>query len=84
MTPSGAGNIGDVGSKGAQRKDGDIIPEAAVRPSQDGRAFHTGRGGAGNENGKTSLDKPEEKPVLVGHQSLADKIKLKLASIFKK
>ncbi|KAF7554670.1 hypothetical protein G7046_g6746 [Stylonectria norvegica] len=45
----GAGNIGDQDSKPSlERKDEVVIPEAAVRPSQDGRDFHTGRGGAGN------------------------------------
>merc|ERR1712080_553905 len=45
----GAGNIGDIGSQSTQRKDRDVIPDSAVRPSTDAQDFHTGRGGAGNE-----------------------------------
>lgn len=85
----GAGNIADVGTKSSERADKDIIPEAAVRPSQDGRDFHTGRGGAGNEfsgnvEGKKSLEKPAEKATPVAPQGLADKLKAKLFGGFKK
>ncbi|KAH6898966.1 hypothetical protein B0T10DRAFT_124981 [Thelonectria olida] len=90
----GAGNIADVGTKAAERRDQDLVPESAVRPSQDGRDYHTGRGGAGNEyqaNGekkseeKKSEEKPAvEKPVLGTHQSVADKLKHKLFGFGKK
>ncbi|KAF7545829.1 hypothetical protein G7Z17_g8895 [Cylindrodendrum hubeiense] len=84
----GAGNIADVGTKGGERLDRDIIPEAAVRPSQDGREFHTGRGGAGNEYSgeekKSEEQKPVEKAVPVAYQSLADKLKAKIFGGFKK
>lgn len=46
----GAGNIGDKGVPATERKDRDIIPEAAVRLSTDTGDYHTGRGGAGNEH----------------------------------
>ncbi|OAA79969.1 hypothetical protein LEL_03455 [Akanthomyces lecanii RCEF 1005] len=46
----GAGNIGDKGLPATERKDRDIIPEAAVRLSTDTGDYHTGRGGAGNEH----------------------------------
>ncbi|KPM39943.1 hypothetical protein AK830_g6624 [Neonectria ditissima] len=87
----GAGNIGDVGTKSSERLDKDIIPEAAVRPSQDGRDFHTGRGGAGNNHkdetkaeGKKSLEKkPDDKHIPVAPKSLADKLKAKLFGLKK-
>ncbi|TQV95848.1 hypothetical protein IF1G_05677 [Cordyceps javanica] len=46
----GAGNIGDKGHPATERKDRDIIPDAAVRHSTDTGDYHTGRGGAGNEH----------------------------------
>ncbi|KJZ76599.1 hypothetical protein HIM_03935 [Hirsutella minnesotensis 3608] len=52
----GAGNITDAGTTPTpQRKEYDLVPAAATRPSHDGRGdqeqdFHTGRGGAGNEH----------------------------------
>merc|ERR1712080_810558 len=46
----GAGDIGDIGSQSTQRKDRDVIPDSAVRSSTDAQDYHTGRGGAGNEN----------------------------------
>ncbi|KAH7133561.1 hypothetical protein EDB81DRAFT_887375 [Dactylonectria macrodidyma] len=84
----GAGNISDVGVKSTERVDKDIIPEAAIRPSQDGRDFHTGRGGAGNEfsNGeeKAKKKKSTEKATPVAPQSLADKLKAKIFGRSKK
>jgi len=74
----GAANIGDAGDRPATRTDVDVIPEAAIRPSQD-TDFHTGRGGAGN----AQINSKKEEPA--GHDSaepqyisLADKLKQKL------
>ncbi|KAF4464436.1 GTP1 OBG domain-containing [Fusarium albosuccineum] len=85
----GAGNISDVGSKPSERRYKDIIPEAAVRPSQDGRDYHTGRGGAGNAQTATPERKSEEKLVdgkaaIVAPVGLADKLKAKIFGSFKK
>lgn len=63
-----------------------MIPEAAVRASQDQQDFHTGRGGAGNEH--TAID--HEKTAAAKHRadgapiSLADKLKMKIFGVFKK
>ncbi|KAM3532030.1 hypothetical protein NHJ13051_000406 [Beauveria bassiana] len=46
----GAGNIADRGHPATERKDRDLIPEAAIRHSTDTSDYHTGRGGAGNEH----------------------------------
>ncbi|KAM3566305.1 hypothetical protein ARSEF4850_000718 [Beauveria asiatica] len=46
----GAGNIADRGHPATERKDRDLIPEAAIRHSADTSDYHTGRGGAGNEH----------------------------------
>jgi hypothetical protein len=77
---TGAGNIGDVGTPTTERKDQDIIPETAIRPSQDGRDFHTGRGGAGNAQVATPERKSEEgeKPTAKTPVGLADKLKSKI------
>ncbi|CAG1963507.1 hypothetical protein HYE67_009206 [Fusarium culmorum] len=77
---TGAGNIGDIGTPTTERKDQDIIPEIAIRPSQDGRDFHTGRGGAGNAQVGTPERKSEEeeKPVTKTPVGLADKLKSKI------
>jgi len=60
------------------RADKDIVPEAAVRPSQD-TDYHTGRGGAGNEhltpNSKKSAAANGDAVTPVG---LADKLKYKI------
>ncbi|KAL3961806.1 hypothetical protein ACCO45_003329 [Purpureocillium lilacinum] len=57
----GAGNIADVGTTSSQRKDQDIIPDVAVRASQDTQDYHTGRGGAGNEH--TSAERAKSPPA---------------------
>ena len=83
---SGAGNITDVGTKTTPRNDVDLIPDSAVRPSQDAE-IHTGRGGAGNVNLNDAIEdqkalesyKEEDAPV-----GLADKLKDKLFGAFKK
>ncbi|KAF4988663.1 hypothetical protein FGRMN_9630 [Fusarium graminum] len=83
----GAGNIADVGTPATDRKDQDIVPEIAVRPSQDGRDYHTGRGGAGNAVPGTPEPKPEEQENLVTNKTpvgLADKLKSKLFGGHKK
>ena len=77
----GAGNISDVGSKPTERRDKDIIPDAAVRPSMDGRDYHTGRGGAGNAQTAAAAERKSEeklvteKPAIVAPVGLADKLK---------
>ena len=85
---TGAGNITDVGTPSSERKDRELVPEAAVRASQDSQDYHTGRGGAGNEhiingNGKKSKDahKYDANGTPV---SLADRLKAKLLGVFKK
>ncbi|KAK2600238.1 hypothetical protein QQS21_005034 [Conoideocrella luteorostrata] len=82
----GAGNIGDIGRAPTPRKDQDVIPEAAYRPSHDNKDYHTGRGGAGNEhvtNGhdKKDAQKSAEKDAPVG---FADRMKRKLFGFMKK
>jgi hypothetical protein len=75
--PTGAGNIGDKGVPAQVRKDHDVVPEAAVRPSQDGD-YHVGRGGAGNAH------VAENKTTHPVHHSLADKLKGQILGVFKK
>ncbi|KAF5603965.1 hypothetical protein FPCIR_1086 [Fusarium pseudocircinatum] len=79
-TSSGAGNIADIGTPTTERKDVDIIPETAVRPSQDGRDYHTGRGGAGNAQtaGSEKESEEHEKPAFKTPVGLADKLKSKI------
>lgn len=78
---TGAGNIADVGTTSKHRNDTDVVPEAAVRVSQDGQGYHTGRGGAGNEH---RVDEPAHaKPRPVAPVGLADKLKSKLFGAFK-
>lgn len=87
---TGAGNIGDVGVVSAIRKDHDIVPDAAVRASVDNQAYHTGRGGSGNEHAPNGHDKTghangDEKKAAVetAPVGLADKLKNKLFGTFK-
>ncbi|KAF4978056.1 hypothetical protein FZEAL_5521 [Fusarium zealandicum] len=85
----GAGNISDVGTKPGDRMDKDLIPEIAVRPSQDGRDYHTGRGGAGNAQTAGAERKSQEKlvnerPAIVAPVGLADKLKAKIFGGHKK
>jgi hypothetical protein len=64
----GAANIGgEPGVKGHHRTDDEIVPEAAMRPSQE--EYHTGRGGQGNVH---------QKDEDFAHDGLADKLKRKL------
>ncbi|VUC34476.1 unnamed protein product [Clonostachys rosea] len=83
----GAGNIGDAGVKTGERKDGEIIPEAATRNSININ-HHTGRGGAGNEAHAESEETaaPVEKAAdtSASPRSLADKLKDKIFGKFKK
>jgi hypothetical protein len=76
----GAANIADKGAAASARKDQDIVPEAAVRPSQDNQDFHTGRGGAGNLH--ISAEKAADKSSTP--KSLADKLKAKIFGFGKK
>ncbi|KAL2176000.1 uncharacterized protein P884DRAFT_301069 [Thermothelomyces heterothallicus CBS 202.75] len=86
----GAANIGDAGQKQGTRLDRDLVPEAAVRPSQDNADYHVGRGGAGNERHVTK--KSEEADGASGASGegltapvgLADKLKKKLFAVFAK
>lgn len=88
----GAANIGDAGQKQVTRLDKDLVPEAAVRPSQDNTDYHVGRGGAGNEHHVAK--KTEEAggangagtkcEGLVAPVGLADKLKYKLFGLFTK
>ncbi|EON97972.1 hypothetical protein UCRPA7_6506 [Phaeoacremonium minimum UCRPA7] len=78
----GAANIGDAHKKGGPRLDKEVVPEAAVRPSQDNSDYHVGRGGAGNEH-VVNKDKAKEKKDLVP-TGLADKLKNKIFGSFKK
>ncbi|POR38671.1 Uncharacterized protein TPAR_01128, partial [Tolypocladium paradoxum] len=82
----GAGNIGDVGTAASKRKDQDIVPEVAVRPSQDAQGFHTGRGGAGNEHTASNHEKraADKGPLNGAPIGLADRLKEKLFNVFKK
>lgn len=94
----GAGNIGDKGHPTTERKDRDIIPEAAIRQSLENADYHTGRGGAGNEhlanghphnNGQkhkengAGLKEEKKTDTSAAPTSLADKLKEKLLSAFK-
>lgn len=81
LDATGAANIGDAGVKQTVRADRDLIPDAAVRPFQDNSDYHTGRGGAGNEHiaKRDKAASGEAAPVAV-----ADKLKEKLFSVFKK
>ncbi|KAK4239085.1 hypothetical protein C8A03DRAFT_14530 [Achaetomium macrosporum] len=81
----GAANIADAGKKQTVRADKDLIPEAAVRPSQDNSDYHTGRGGAGNvEHVAPKKDKAEGEGKPAAPISLADKLKMKIFGVFKK
>ncbi|KAJ4320830.1 hypothetical protein N0V84_005650 [Fusarium piperis] len=86
----GAGNISDVGTKPSERRDKDIIPDAAIRPSMEGRDYHTGRGGAGNAQTAAAAERKSEeklvtsKPAIVAPVGLADKLKSMLFGGFKK
>lgn len=66
----GAANVGSPGIKPTERHDKEVIPEVAMRPSQD--EAHVGRGGAGNVHHAEGTTTP---PHPVG---LADKLKNKL------
>ncbi|KAI9172043.1 hypothetical protein HJFPF1_01535 [Paramyrothecium foliicola] len=80
----GAGNITDVGTPTSERRDHDVVPDVAVRASQDNQDYHTGRGGAGNEhvaNGKKDAHKYDENGAPI---SFADRLKAKLFGVFKK
>ncbi|KIN04803.1 hypothetical protein OIDMADRAFT_17693 [Oidiodendron maius Zn] len=67
----GVANIGSPNVKASERKDNIEIPDVALRPSQDGRDYHTGRGGDGNVH-------KADKPSIEHPQGLADKLKNKL------
>ncbi|KAB5579883.1 hypothetical protein GE09DRAFT_1167584 [Coniochaeta sp. 2T2.1] len=80
----GAANIGDAGKTAPSRKDVDIVPETAMRPSSENTDYHTGRGGAGNEHlahhGDGAPGKEHATRVADGAVSpkgLADKLKQK-------
>jgi hypothetical protein len=66
----GAANVGSPGIKPTMRHDREMIPEVAIRSSQD--EAHVGRGGAGNVHHSDGSTTP---PHPIG---LADKLKNKL------
>ncbi|RQM07007.1 hypothetical protein DH86_00000143 [Scytalidium sp. 3C] len=70
----GAANIGGSPAlKADQRKDHEIVPEVALRPSMEKENFHTGRGGEGNvHHAEPTPGKPQHP------EGLADKLKHKL------
>jgi len=67
----GAANIGSPGLPATKRSDNEIIPEQALRHSED-QDHHVGRGGAGNE------EHVHKKPEVKTHVGLADKLKMKI------
>jgi len=79
----GAGNIGDVGTPSSERKDVDVVPSEAIRPSTENQDFHTGRGGAGNEH-VTKKEAELKGDGTSAPVSLADRLKQKLVGVFKK
>ncbi|KAI1769752.1 hypothetical protein F4818DRAFT_314953 [Hypoxylon cercidicola] len=95
----GAANIADADKPAAAaRADAEIVPEAAVRKSMDAESFHVGRGGAANVHlpaeeqvakteGKQHAKVVDSSPSAAGatpNQGLADKLKHKIFSRFKK
>ncbi|KAK1783664.1 hypothetical protein QBC45DRAFT_398486 [Copromyces sp. CBS 386.78] len=84
----GAANIGDAGVKPHRRADKDMIPDVAMRHSQETENYHTGRGGAGNQHhvspagtGSGSDHAATTHHHGHGHErqhSLADKLKWKI------
>ncbi|KAI1346739.1 hypothetical protein F5Y01DRAFT_297024 [Xylaria sp. FL0043] len=84
----GAANIADKGRPATPRKDHDLVPAEAIRPSIDSD-FHTGRGGAANvvhvpkdEGSAAAGAGASSKPP--PNQGLADKLKHKIFGVFKK
>ncbi|KAH8814982.1 hypothetical protein F5884DRAFT_158982 [Xylogone sp. PMI_703] len=69
----GAANIGSPGLKADHRKDNEVVPEVALRPSMDKENFHTGRGGEGNVHIAESKSSKSKHP-----EGLADKLKYKI------
>jgi hypothetical protein len=67
----GAANIGSAHTKPTPRHDVEVVPETAMRPSQEDAQFHTGRGGGGNVH--LAVQKTSTHP-----EGLADKLKHKL------
>ena len=67
----GAANIGSAHTKPTPRHDVEVVPETAMRPSQEDAQFHTGRGGGGNVH--LAAQKTSTHP-----EGLADKLKHKL------
>ncbi|KAI1499198.1 hypothetical protein F5X99DRAFT_411365 [Biscogniauxia marginata] len=78
----GAANIADVDKPPTVRVDKDVVPEAAVRHSQD-TDHHVGRGGAANVHLAPESQKQKEQQKKP-NQGLADKLKHKIFGAFKK
>lgn len=74
---TGAANISDTNAA-APRTDREVVPDAALRPSTDNQDHHTGRGGEGN------VQRAHKHGEDNTHQGLADKLKAKVLSVFKK
>lgn len=85
LCSTGAANIADAGQVSTARKDHDLVPEAALRPSTDNADYHTGRGGAGNEHLAPGKEHgAHEQHHGASHKGLADKLKHKLFASFGK
>ncbi|KAI1733973.1 hypothetical protein F4680DRAFT_367328 [Xylaria scruposa] len=83
-TETGAANIADKDTPSATRADKDFVPAEAVRPSMEGD-FHTGRGGAANVAHTPETQGQDGAPAAKPpNQGLADKLKHKIFSVFKK
>ncbi|KAI9760086.1 MAG: hypothetical protein M4579_001919 [Chaenotheca gracillima] len=73
-TSTGRGGQGNIGTPEIKAADGpkEVIPEAAIRQSQDNESYHVGRGGEGNIHHPVNGKNPYE------HEGLADKLKRKI------
>lgn len=60
------------------------MPPEALRPSAENSDYHVGRGGAGNEHLAPGHGKKATAGTAAAPRGLADKLKAKLTSIFKK
>ncbi|KAI1112025.1 hypothetical protein F5Y14DRAFT_423384 [Nemania sp. NC0429] len=79
----GAANITDKHVPATARADKEVVPAEATRPSIEGD-FHTGRGGAANVVVHTPEPESKAAAAKPPNQGLADKLKHKIFSAFKK
>ncbi|KAI1083367.1 hypothetical protein F5B20DRAFT_461959 [Whalleya microplaca] len=83
----GVANIADADKPASTRADQEVVPEEAIRPSQE-HDVHVGRGGAAN----VALGSEDQKHKVTDsgtagaapNQGLADKLKHKILGVFKK